>query len=286
MKLTAISTEGRIFVAQLTRDLAKREIAGANLLSPGATTWETAFRGFAENVSKSASGPIQASEMFRAAIRRLRTAQNQSACFVNSFMGRKRSAYIEVLTYERSKHPITETGYDGVAVVLYRMRLQRAGRISAGLGGKLAFLSWHALARMRERSKIDIFDANGVVAGCGMAGLLMRESDKHQNTEINFAVEGLICTGVMRHAPTGDGYFFGFYDVLTALTLDDEFKRREPEMVRQGIAIGHAAARYMHADNADPTGYADKIATLPFHDTDYVSRELEKRKNEPGQLQI
>ena len=95
--------------------------------------------------------------------------------------------------------------------------------------------------------------------------------------EINFAVESLICTGVLR-SNTADRHCF--YDVLTALPLDDEYEARQPARVRQGIAICHAAVAYKNADTNDPRGYSDKIEVIPFHDTDYVSRELARMESE------
>jgi len=275
--MNAISTEGRIFVAQLTRDVAARARAGARRLSPGAEDWDAAFRAFALAVSE-ARGPLQSAEMFRAALKRLKAAQGERACFLNASMQRKRSAFMEVLTYVVSQHPLTHAGYEGVAVQAYRLLLQRNGRITLSRGGTIAFLSWHALARMSERSsKIDIFDASGLVAGCGWAAWIMIASEKHHHTEINFAVGDIICTGVLRLNATDRN---GFYDVLTALPLDDEYEARQPARVRQGNAIFQATLAYVNADNADPRGYADQIAVIPFRDTDYVSRELARMENE------
>ena len=62
-----VTTESRIFVAQLTRDLAAREVAGAKLLSPGTKQWQDAFRGFGLALSKSGS-LIKAAKMFQAGI--------------------------------------------------------------------------------------------------------------------------------------------------------------------------------------------------------------------------
>ena len=69
-----VATESRVFVAQLTRDLAAREVAGANLLSPGTKQWHDAFRGFGLALSKSGS-PVKAAKMFQAGIECLRLAQ-------------------------------------------------------------------------------------------------------------------------------------------------------------------------------------------------------------------
>src|SRR5438045_5537241 len=73
---TAISTEGRVFVAQLTRDIRARERAGANLLSPGATNWREAFDGFGRSLIESA-GPIKAAKKFRTALANLKLAQEE-----------------------------------------------------------------------------------------------------------------------------------------------------------------------------------------------------------------
>jgi hypothetical protein len=278
--MTAISTEGRIFVARLTRDLAARESAGAALLSSGTKRWREAFRSFGYALSKSA-GPVKAAKMFKAGLAHLRIAQKQQrACYVNAYMGRSRSGYFEVLTWEVSKHPLTNAGYEGVIVRSYDFLLQRTGRILVGQGSKLAFLSWHALARMYERSEADIFDH--IVAGCGMAGLLMRESDKHANTGINYATnENLLCAGVLRVASNDDGTSYGFFDVLTAFQPNEEGP--QAEQWKQGCAVAWAVNKYAKADDSDPSGYADKIPVLPFDRHDHVSRTLTKMEADNAQ---
>jgi hypothetical protein len=82
--MTAVSTEGRIFVAQLTRDLTARERAGAALLAPGTKRWGEAFRAFAHSLAKT-KGPVHAAKVFKAGRIGLVEAQRQRACFVNGF---------------------------------------------------------------------------------------------------------------------------------------------------------------------------------------------------------
>jgi hypothetical protein len=263
-----VSTEGRVFVAQLTRDLHARELAGADALASGAKTWQQAFRDFGFACAKSGS-PIKSARMFRGAVERLLVAQKQSACWVNFFSRRSRSANFEVLTYEVLPHPLTHEGNKGIVVKSYTCMTQRTGRIAIGRGDNVAFVSWHALGRMKERSKgLDIFAANGVAGMCGIAGLLMRESDKHINNEINYAVEDMLCTGVLRCAENDNNTWRGFYDVLTALPIDEAL----PKKLNQGCAIAWAVHKYVNSKSADPDGYGDKIAVLPFHERDYVSR--------------
>jgi hypothetical protein len=86
VKETAICTEGRIFVAQLTRDLAAREIAGAGALSPGAKKWRDAFRDFRLSLINARS-PTKAGALLRSAYGRLLAAQGQYACFINFSAG-------------------------------------------------------------------------------------------------------------------------------------------------------------------------------------------------------
>jgi hypothetical protein len=242
---------------------------GAAMLTPGTACWRDAFRGFGEALSKS-RGPKHAASNFWAARERVVAAQKHGACFVNCFMKRSRSGYFEVLTWEVEKHPLTGHGNEGIIVNVYVCHLQRNGRITVGAGTALAFISWHALARMRERSnEIDIFEAGGVVAGCGLAGVLMRESVKHVGTEINYTTPSMICTGVLRLAEH-KGKVFGFYDVLTTLPIDDLRTQKRS----QGVQIAHAVWKYIKADDADPRGYGDDIAVLPCRNTDYVSRYL------------
>jgi hypothetical protein len=270
--MTAVSTEGRVFVAQLTRDLHAREIAGAQLLSPGTKNWAEALKGFVRTIAQNKS-PVKAATAFKAGILRLHLAQKEGACLVNAHMIRSRSGGFELLTWERCKHPLTNVGNEGVIVRGYYCMLQRNGCIRVGRS-RLAFCSWHALARMRERSKIDMFEASGVVTGCGLAGLLMRRSDKHANTGIHYAtIDNLLCVGVLRTADDENGAY-SFFDVLTAFQPNEE----GPQAVQwqQGCDISYAVHKYMKSDDADPTGYADGIEVLPSRSDDFISRELKR----------
>src|SRR6516164_4993538 len=269
--MTAVSTEGRVFVAQLTRDLAARERAGAALLAPGTKRWGEAFRAFAHSLAKT-KGPVHAARVFKAGRTRLAEAQRQRACFVNGFASRSRSGAVEVLTYEVAKHPLTNQSHEGVIVRGHICTLQRNGILTLG-SSNIAYLGWHALARLHERSRIDIFAAGGVVVGCGMAGVLMRDSDRHVNTQLNYAVanesSNMICTGILRRARREDGRHYGFFDVLTVLPDDDP--RKLPQF-EQGIAVAHAVHKYVRSDDSDPNGYAADIPVLRCRDDDYVSR--------------
>lgn len=270
----AISTEGRVFVAQLTRDLLARERAGADTLAPGTKTWADAFQKFAVALSKNGS-PVKAAAQFKAAIDRMMRVNKKRCCLVNAYMHRSRSGYMEVLTYEVAKHPLTNTGNEGIVVRAYHCQLTRNGRIRIGYGDQIAFISWHALARMHERGGVDKLIASGFIAACGLAGMLMRESDKHANTEMNYANNtDMICTGVLREIPQPGGHRIGFFDVLTVLVDDD--RPMVAAKRAQGIAIARAVIKYFNGENADPRGYGDDIAVMPFHSTDYVSRELLK----------
>jgi hypothetical protein len=262
-----VSTEGRVFVAQLTRDLAAREAKAASALSVGAKRWTEAFKAFTVTVSKSRN-PRDAAQQIRAAFERLKAAGDGN-CFVNGIRIRSRSAIFELFTYEPAPHPIVKTGYQGVAVRSYVYMLRRNG--SNGFGrSTVAFLSWHALARMHERSKFDIFIGGGMVAMCGTVGYLARESEKHFGTAINVAVGDIICTGVLREETTDDGKQHRFFDVLTTLQLD----MVSPATRAQGSMLGHLAHDYVKRDDGNPTGLFDRIPVLPFNQNDYVTRSI------------
>jgi hypothetical protein len=265
-----ITTEERIFVAQLIRDLRAREATGAAILSPGSKRWPEAISAFGKSLAKSKS-PVWAGKAFKAGISRLYQAQKKGACFVNAHMGRSRSGQFQILTWEISKHPLTKSGYEGVVVRSHMAVLQRSGTIWISNGSRLAFLSWHAIARMKKRSEIDVFSAGGIVAGCGFAGLLMRESDAHNNSGINYCVGDFICTGNLRVALQDNGHHYGFFDVLTVLPPDTE-----PRKFDQGVRIARAVKQYFNSDDSDPSGYADSIPVLPAFTEDFVSRSLAK----------
>ena len=271
--MTQVSTEGRVFVAQLTRDIAARERAGANALAPGAKDWLMALECFGKEIANTTS-PVKAGKAFRAGLERLQGAHRSGACFINAHMSRSRSGGFELLTWEVAKHPLISVGNEGVLVRSYDCMLRRAGFIGLGRS-RLAFLSWHAIARMRERSKIDLFKSKGVAAACGVVGLLMRHSDKHANTGIYFASsEPLLCAGVLRSATDGQGRQYCFYDVLTAFQPNED--GTQDKQWAQGCKLSDAVDRYIRSDDADPSGHVDDIAVLPFTHDDFVSRELKR----------
>jgi len=288
-----ISTEARIFVRQLTRDIQARERLGAGLLAPGCTTWEQAFKTFMYSM-RGIGSVRKGTALFKAAIIRLGEAQKERACFVNSYLRRSRSAIFEVVTYEVAKHPLVPDNKEGVLVRVYYCRLQRNGRLSTG-ARKLAFMSWHALARMAARSSVDIFEAGSVAAFCGFAGLIMSESEKHLNTSLAYATQDMTVVGVLRHAVL-ETSAYSFFDVLTALPwpLDPAPSRKQidgswapgptsPFLLRQraqGIEIARAVHSYLEADDSNPTGLADNITVIPFDASDYISIKL-KQKEEP-----
>ena len=268
MTTPAISTEGRVFVAQLTRDLSAREIAGAGALLAGAKTWTEAVNGFSDALC-AMEGPVKRARAMRAAVMRLKSICETGACFINCSGGRSRSAYFEILAFEVAKHPLVESKNAGILVKLYRCIVQRNGCVAVYRNDPLAFVSWHALARMRERSQTDILLANGVVAMCGFAGMIMRRSEKHIDNSIGFAVENMLCVGVLR---TYDK-MLGFFDVLTVLPPDDVRPANVP-LFEQGFAVADAVRKYLDSNDPIPKGYADDIPVLPFNKNDYVTRKL------------
>jgi len=271
-----ITTAGRIFTAQLTRDLAERQRLGAGMLSQGCTIWTQAMERFLQSIK---GGPRQAAEQFAAGVQRLKQAQGERCCFVNGHFKRSRSAIVELLTWEVDKHPLIPGREHGVMVRAYIMRLQRKGVLSAART-KLAFFSWHALGGIAERSKLDIFEAGGMVAGCGFAGMIMRESERHHNTSISLANTDLTAVGVLRHKE--DAY--SFFDVLTVLPPDAD-KPYQLRQRHQGALIGWAVHKYMSGNDSDPRGRADDIPVIPFNHHDYVSTQLRKEQDhgEEGQ---
>jgi hypothetical protein len=271
--MAAIPTEGRVFVAQFTREIRKREAVGADALSPGTKTWPEALTAFRRSL-ENADGPVKAVKSLRAAVERLRIGQRQRACFVNFFRARSRSGSFELFTWEVAKHPLLNEGYDGVFVRAWFCHLQRNGGGVAGPRARLAFISWHALARMQERSTADIFTARGVVVACGIVGYLMQESIKHAHSEINLAVRDMLCTGRLRFAADEKSHY-RFFDVLTVLPLDEVSNAKRD----QGIAIARMVHAYMASDDADPRGRADAIAVLLCRDDDFVSRTLKACTN-------
>ena len=261
----SVSTEGRVFVAQMTRDIRQRMKLGAGLLSPGATNWQDALQGFGHEMAKAKGGsPIAAAKIFTAAHARLKVAQQEhNACFLNFYHRGKRSGMFELMTYEVATHPLTsDKEKEGVEMASYLYMLHRGGYITM-YGKRAAYISWHALARMHERVKTDLFDANGVVGLIGIAGLMLRGSSRHRHTSVNLTFEGpYICTGVMR----------SFFDCITV--LEDAEKPKYAAQLEQGRIISHLAIQYMKGDDVDPRPLQKMIPVVPHTREDYASTQL------------
>jgi hypothetical protein len=270
MSTEQITTEGRIFVRKMILDIRARSRAGAGLLSPGALTWRAALDSFARRMSNAGS-VVHAGKQFAAGRERLIRAQHEHrACLVNLCMSRKRSGMFQLLTHEVSKHPSTESGYDGIMICSHSCRLQRIGCVTVS-GSRVAFVSWHALGRLYERSSVSAEDAWSVVGLLGIAGLLMRESNKHLNGSVNVAVEGdILCTGILRPL---DGCR-PFFDCLTVLPGDEP---KYTNQFHQGKHVANAVMKYLRSDSADPRHYADKVPALPFNRNDYVTEQLKAK---------
>ena len=268
--MNAVSTEGRVFVARLQRELAARERAGASLLSPGTLTWPDAFLAFAKSLRPLGS-PVKAAKLFKARLQPLIAGYKDGAYFINGHGGGSRSGHVEILTFQVAKHPLLNDGPDGVLVNDWICILHRGGRILTA-HRKAAFISWHALARARERSDFDHDGIDVLIMACALAAMLLGESRRHDESEINVGIGSLLCVGVMRWMINeNDGRKYGFLDVLTCYEPDPDWQRAKIEQAR---AITGAVLKFMRAEVADPSGYVDDVPVLPFRASDYVSREV------------
>ena len=269
MNTVPVSTEGRIFVRKMILNVRAQERAGAEALSPGARTWDDAFLRFCHSL-KGLGGPVRACKVYVRARDRLAQAMREhDACYLNYFASRKRSGIFEVMTWQVAKHPIHPTTYDGVIVRGYRCQLHRRGAISVATS-RIAYVEWHALGRLYERSDATVHTAGCLVGMLGIAGIVMRESKQHLNKAINVAFEdNVLCTGVLRYHDQGT-----FYDCRTVLPSDEP---KYAEQAAQGRWVAAAVMAYMDADVADPRGYGDKVPVLPIARDDYVTKELRAR---------
>ena len=269
--MAAIDTAYRVFVSQLQRDLAVRAAAAAEALAPGHTKFPQAFYAFGDALA-AAGSPVKAAALFRRTCERLRASHNHQFATLFNYQ-RSRSAALEILAFEIEAHPLVAAREEGILVRGYCCWLRRNGRVETR-SGKRAFLSWHALARLGQRGSTDILAANGVVAACGLAGLIMGKSEPHRNTNLNLTIGELTVVGVLRASVEGkDERAFSFFDVLTVLEIDDMSSARQRAQRDQGITIADAVMRYMTGDDPSPKGYADEIAVLPYYGEDWVTRE-------------
>jgi len=258
--MTGITTEGRVFTAQLMRDIRNRERLGAGTLHPGAKTWHEAFLGFRDSFKR--DGPVKAGQMFARSRERLIEAQTKhGACYLNVFSSRKRSGVFDMISWSVAQHPIRPGRYEGIMISGNLCRLQRGGHLSM-YGKAHAFMSWHALGRLYERWDTSTVDKAAVFIGLtGVAGMLMGEGDRHRNNAMNLAFEGVHCTGVMRYTSEHN-----FFDCLTVLPDEPKYAKQ----VEQGTMVANAVVQFIEGDEFDPRGYAELVPVLPFTRNDYV----------------
>src|SRR4029077_8134228 len=216
-------TEGRVFTAQLMRDIRNRERLGADTLYPGAKTWRGEFLGLRNSFK--CDGPIKAGKLFARSKERLIEAQTKhGACYLNVFSSRKRSGIFDMISWSVAQHPIRPGRYEGILISGNLCRLQRCGYLSM-YGKAHAFMSWHALGRLYERWDASTVDKAAVFIGLtGVAGMLMSEGNRHN--AMNLAFEGVHCTGVMRYTPNE----YNFFDCLTVLPDEPKYAKQ----VKQG----------------------------------------------------
>ena len=262
----SITTEGRIFTAQLMRDMRERERLGAGALHPGAKTWPEAFLGFRDSF-KGCGGPVKASKIFARGRERLIEAHSKhGACYLNCFSSHSRSGMFDMISWTIAQHPIAPGRYEGILISGNFCRLQRGGYLRM-YGKTHAFMSWHALGRMYERWNDSTVDKAAVMIGCiGVAGMLMSEGDRHRNNAMNLAFEGVHCTGVMRYAPRG----YVFFDCLTVLPDEPKYAKQ----LDQGAMVASAVLRFIKEDDPDPRGYSKLVPVLPFTREDHVTRNV------------
>jgi hypothetical protein len=265
----SITTEGRIFTAQLMRDMRNRERLGAGTFHSGAKTWHEAFLSFRDSFHK-CNGPVKAGKIFVTGRERLIEAQSKhGACYVNCFVSRKRSGVFDIITWRVAQHPIRPGRYEGIMISGYFCRLQRGGYLT--LYSKAhAFMSWHALGRLYERWDSNTIDKAAVLIGLtGVAGMLMGDGERHRNNGMNLAFEGVHCAGVMRYVPKG----YLFFDCLTVLPDESKYAKQ----LEQGAMVANAVLQFINNNDADPRGYAELVPVLPFTRNDYVTVGQESR---------
>jgi hypothetical protein len=259
-----ITTEGRIFTAQLTREFKAREKRGAALMTPGAATWPDAVQLLTNQLAR--QSPTRAAQTLQAVGKRLEIAQQEGICFVHGNHINSRSGILLILTWAAGPHPLLMSGSEGVVVRSHYIRLRRNAGIKAG-EMVTSFFSWHALGRLYERSDaFDLHNAEALMGMCGLVTFILATSDKHRGTEINLTFEGFTCTGVLRGT---------MYDVLTVLPFNEQPQGNQLKRFEQGCLLANALQNYLGGDDDDDDDemdkYAEKIPVLPFHGGDHVS---------------
>jgi hypothetical protein len=234
------------------------------MLWPGAKSWKTALFSFAEDVNASKS-PKKAALKFSAGLDRLQLAQKEGSCWLNFFYARSRSAALHIMIFEVKPHPVTNAPYDGIKVSDVLCVLRRNGALQM-TGATTAYANWHGLGRLYERSDLNLYKGgSGAVGMLGLAGMIMRESRKHEGTNVNLSfAPNILITGVMRGVENV-GLFF---DMLTTLPGDEPKYKAQWE---QGALLSNAVFDFARSEEADPSSFAARIPVIEHTRTDYAT---------------
>lgn len=183
------------------------------------------------------------------------------------------------ISFGTSKNPLRGLGTEhGINARLHSVQCDRHGAGSVASGRQLAYLPWHAIARMHQRSEaLTSSQVDSALIAVAALGLIIGCNDKHAGGAMSLDLGDLLLTGAVRMSVQGcsDGSKTGccFLDVRTALPIDDA---TDTAMRKQGLAAREAAIAWLGDRTSDGEVYAGRIPYIAGRDDDYTARNAER----------
>ena len=272
---TPLSTEARIFAANVRREAQRREQILASALSGGRGRVFEAVKDIRATVLRDDRSPIANVQYVRKLEKTLRAIPSEDRAFgLLAVEGRRRTVTMNMLVVSHDHHPLAAIeGEPSLVVSSAKIAIARAhDRVATA---PIAAISEHTIGRLHERASRDLGVGNvlGAAAMVGTVTTLLSAAtgEKHAERGMTFRVaDDTYVTGVMR---VGVGKkSLGRKDIGVALLFFDGRScltgaMLAPEQMRQAFAL----ERFAEATKEGDLSLADTVPVVEARD-DYIRR--------------
>jgi len=280
MNANGIATADRIFANQLMREVKRREPINADCMHKGTRNWVDAWEGMYHVKD---AGPIKSAKRLVTVYERMRSIPDKDSAFLPFVFSNpgKRTVIGIFMVMKEDDHPadaVAKTGVMVSQVILESTNTRYMLEMAPAM-----FVSWHALARMSERSpdlrrsSNRIETAVNILWQAAHTSFVMR--NKLSEETLHLTVGDTILAGTLRpHVSKGKGRRINctFYDIATVLPRDD-MHELDPRRV-QGDSVAEQIKKFLKAPSKALMKEIHKsIPLIAARKDDYTSRVLKEK---------
>lgn len=261
-----IPTESRIFADRTCREIRRLEQLYAGTLSPGMASWADALDHLFHHLDGS---PIKRVAQLHQIVDKLgTTAPEQRTHVVFAHGAGARRALLCLATFSVDASPFIAVKQHGVKIIRHLLHSSRAG---ASIDSRsIAFVPWHALARLHQRSD-NLTDPNAALAAVAVLAQLVGRSSKHCEGALHLSFDDVVLAGSIKiGASPGDvATSQPILDIRTALAIDQV----KADALEQGrVAVAEVMAWLADEQRPANNDAADRIPFLPRREDDFTIR--------------